>query len=173
MSDHLHCERKAAENAMSLVRKYAGRSAFVEPLMRLAHEETSHLVQVSVIMGERDLRLRADTPNHFTRRLLALVRQGEPVRKVDLLLTSALIEARSHERLQILAAGFRRIGDARLADFYEALASAEDRHADLFVELALAAEDASQRAAVDARLGELLDEEAAIMASLPGGARVH
>lgn len=158
---------------MSLVRKYAGRADFVEPLMRLAHEETSHLVQVSVLMGERDLRLRPDTPNHFTRRLLALVRHGEPTRKVDLLLTSALIEARSHERLQVLGAGFRRVGDARLADFYEALASAEDRHADLFVELAHQAAGPKHSAAVDARLDELLAAEAEIMESLPPGPRVH
>src|SRR3982750_1717700 len=51
LSDHLHCERKAAENALSLVRRYPHRGASVEKLGRLAHEETSHVVQVGALLG--------------------------------------------------------------------------------------------------------------------------
>ena len=32
LSDHLHCERKAAENALSLVRRYPHRGTSVEKL---------------------------------------------------------------------------------------------------------------------------------------------
>jgi tRNA-(ms[2]io[6]A)-hydroxylase len=168
LSDHLHCERKAAENALSLVRRYATRPALVARLTRLAHEETSHLVQVAALLEERGLPLRSDTPNHYARALLAEVRGNEPGRLVDSLLCAALIEARSHERLSLLAEGFASAGDARLGDFYAALAAAEDRHAEIYVELA---EGATPLAAE--RLAELAEREAAIIAALPHASRVH
>jgi tRNA-(ms[2]io[6]A)-hydroxylase len=169
LSDHLHCERKAAENAMSLVRRYPGQASLVARLTRLAHEETSHLVQMASALDERGLALRPDTPNHYARGLLALVRPNEPGRRVDALLCAALIEARSHERLSLLAAGLGRTGDLALANLYEALASAEDRHAELYVELARE----GAREDVDARLRELATREAEILAALPHAPRVH
>ena len=108
LSDHLHCERKAAENALSLVRRYPGDPALVERLCRLAHEETSHIVQVAAALAARGLPLRPDTPNHYARALLAERSQSEPDRRVDALLCAALIEARSHERLSLLPAGVLR-----------------------------------------------------------------
>ena len=106
LSDHLHCERKASENALSLVRRYPSDPAFVEPLARLAHEETSHLIQVSAILNRRGMVLLPDMPNHYTRGLLSQVRPREPNRRLDALIVAALIEARSHERLGLLAEGF-------------------------------------------------------------------
>jgi tRNA 2-(methylsulfanyl)-N6-isopentenyladenosine37 hydroxylase len=169
LSDHLHCERKAAENALSLVRRYAGSAALVERLTRLAHEETSHLVQVGELLRERGLPLRQDLPNHYARGLLALMRPNEPARRVDALLCAALIEARSHERLSLLAEGFAESGEGELGRIYAALASAEDRHAELYVELA----KEGAREDVDARLRELAAREAEILAALPPGSRIH
>ncbi|HVR63982.1 MAG TPA: tRNA isopentenyl-2-thiomethyl-A-37 hydroxylase MiaE, partial [Polyangia bacterium] len=99
LSDHLHCERKAAENALSLVRRYPHRGPSVTLLGRLAHEETSHVVQVAALIGARGWVPRADTPNRYARALLAEVRGVEPERLLDALLAAAFIEARSHERL--------------------------------------------------------------------------
>ena len=62
LSDHLHCERKAAENALSLVRRYPHRRGSVDALGRLAHEETSHVVQVAALMARRGLTPRTDLP---------------------------------------------------------------------------------------------------------------
>jgi tRNA-(ms[2]io[6]A)-hydroxylase len=169
LSDHLHCERKAAENALSLVRRYCGSPALVERLTRLAHEETSHLVQVGELLSERGLPLRPDMPNHYARGLLALVRSNEPGRRVDALLCAALIEARSHERLSLLAEGFAGRGEGELAGIYAALAHAEDRHAELYVELARE----GAREDVDQRLGELAEQEAGILGALPPGSRIH
>ena len=99
LSDHLHCERKAAENALSLVRRYPHRGASVAQLSRLAHEETSHVVQVAALLGRRGWTPRADSPNHYARGLMDEVRGREPERLLDALLVAAFIEARSHERL--------------------------------------------------------------------------
>jgi tRNA-(ms[2]io[6]A)-hydroxylase len=167
LSDHLHCERKAAENALSLVRRYSGQRAMVARLTRLAHEETSHLVQVAALLEERGLPLRADTPNHYARALLAEVRASEPERRMDALLCAALIEARSHERLSLLAAGFAARGDSALSAFYTALATAEDRHAELYAALAEECGDAGPR------LSALAAREAEILAGLPHAARIH
>ena len=170
LSDHLHCERKAAENALALVRRYPHRGTSVASLSRLAHEETSHVVQVGAILAARGWVLRSDSPNHYARNLLAEVRGDEPGRLLDALFVAAFIEARSHERLALLARGFAATGEAELADFYGALANAEERHSEIFLELArpLVPEDEYAR-----RLEELADREASILAALPLTARVH
>ena len=170
LSDHLHCERKAAENALSLVRRYPHNHHFVETLSRLAHEETSHVVQVTLLLAELKITPRGDMANAYTRKLLAEARGEEPQRRTDLLLCGALIEARSHERLRLLAQGFAEGGHGRLADFYEVLANAEERHADIFVDLACVFDDAT---VVGARLDELAEKEAAVLQTLGVGSRVH
>jgi len=179
LSDHLHAERKAAENALLLLRKYPHDRDFVETLARLAHEETSHVVQVTLLMEELGLSPRSDISNPYTRQLFEQMRQGEPARKVDSLLVAALIEARSHERLRLLAAGFAEVaarGGAesaraeKLSEFYTVLANAEERHAESFVALA---ERADSKPAVAERLQALAQREAAIVAELPLGPRVH
>jgi tRNA-(ms[2]io[6]A)-hydroxylase len=170
LSDHLHCERKAAENALGLLRRYPGQVGLAERLSRLAHEETAHLVQVAAVLDARGLTLRPDTPNRYARTLLDQVRGREPERRLDALLCSALIEARSHERLSLLASGFAAEGDTALAELYDALASAEDRHAEIYVELAA---DGASATAVATRLEELATREAEIIAGLPPLCRIH
>ena len=170
LSDHLHCERKAAENALSLVRRYPHRGGSVEALTRLAHEETSHVVQVAALLARRGWTPRADTPNHYARSLLREVRGREPERLLDALLVAAFIESRSHERLSLLARGFLETGDAELAGFYQALASAEERHAEMFVTLAAPLVTPT---VLEARIDELAQREAEILAALPHAPRVH
>jgi tRNA-(ms[2]io[6]A)-hydroxylase len=170
LSDHLHCERKAAENALSLVRRYPHRGSSVAALSRLAHEETSHVVQVAALIAELGFSTRTDTPNHYARALHGAVRGAEPARLLDALLVAAFIEARSHERLALLAAGFAREGRARLEMFYRALAGAEERHADIFLDLARPLVPAE---VFEARLAELAAHESAVLAALPHASRVH
>jgi tRNA 2-(methylsulfanyl)-N6-isopentenyladenosine37 hydroxylase len=170
LSDHLHCERKAAENALSLVRRYPHRGTSVDKLARLAHEETSHVVQVGALIERRGWTARADSPNRYARALLAEVRGREPGRLFDALLVAAFIEARSHERLGLLARGFARAGEAELADIYAALATAEERHAEIFIELARPLLPAAEG---DARIVELAERETEILAALPHASRIH
>ena len=82
----------------------------IAQLSRLAHEETSHVVQVAALMARRGWVPRSDTPNHYARALLSEVRGREPERLLDALLVAAFIEARSHERLTLLAARLHRAG---------------------------------------------------------------
>jgi tRNA-(ms[2]io[6]A)-hydroxylase len=86
---------------------------------------------------------------------------------VDALLCAALIEARSCERLGLLADA---LAEPALAAFYRALHAAEARHHALYVELAC---QVAPRAEVGARLAELAAHEARVLAELPPLARLH
>lgn len=170
LSDHLHCERKAAENALSLVRRYPHRGASVAQLARLAHEETSHVVQVGALLARRGWSPKADTPNHYARGLFAEVRRREPERLLDALLVAAFIEARSHERLGLLARGFEAAGERELGELYLALATAEERHAEIFLDLG---RPLVPEAVFEARIEELAARESEILAALPHASRIH
>ncbi|HUQ07587.1 MAG TPA: tRNA isopentenyl-2-thiomethyl-A-37 hydroxylase MiaE [Kofleriaceae bacterium] len=164
--DHLHCERKAAQSALSLVRSYPEHTEVVQAVARLAHEETAHVVQVSQLLGKKGIAASKDFGDEYAAALGAHVRRGEPHRLLDRLLVFALIEARSAERLALLATA---IPDEATAHLYGALASAEVRHRDMFLELAegIAPDTWRDRLAVLARA------EADIIGGLPLRARIH
>ncbi len=164
--DHLHCERKAAQSALSLVRSYPERAELVTAVARLAHEETAHVVQVSQLLGRRGVVATMDHGDEYAAALRTRCRRAEPGRLLDRLLVFALIEARSAERLALLAGA---IPDASTAHLYAGLADAEVRHRDTF--LALAADAAPDEWL--ARLHELAAHEAEVIASLPVRARIH
>lgn len=164
--DHLHCERKAAQSALSLVRNYPERADLVEAVTRLAHEETSHVVQVSQLLSRRNVSLRYDTGDDYAAGLRKHVRKQEPARLLDTLLVFALIEARSAQRLELLASA---LGEPE-ATLYRGLANAEHRHRDTFLRLARATTDA---ASYTARLHALAAAEAELIATLPLRARIH
>lgn len=164
--DHLHCERKAAQSALSLVRSYPERGELVLAVARLAHEETAHVVQVGQLLARRGLTATLDHGDEYASGLRELVRRPEPARLLDRLLVFALIEARSAERLALLAAA---IPDDATADLYRGLASAEVRHRDTFLELAAEVDPAGWRD----RLATLAAAESALVARLPLRPRIH
>jgi tRNA-(ms[2]io[6]A)-hydroxylase len=163
---HLHCERKAAQSALSLVRAYPERADLVAAVARLAHEETAHVVQVAQLLARAGIAPDYDAGDDYAARLRDRIRKREPDRLLDRLLVFAVIEARSAERLGLLAAA---IPDPRTGELYGALAAAEVRHRDLFLELAAGVAPATWRARVD----ELVRAEAVIVAALPIRPRIH
>jgi tRNA-(ms[2]io[6]A)-hydroxylase len=167
MADHLHCERKAAQSALSMVRAYPDRPHLVDAVARLAHEETSHVVQVSQLLARRGVTPRFDLGDDYVRALRTRLRGQDPGRLVDHLLVFALIEARSAERLALLG---EAIPEQEVAHLYRALAAAEVRHSDTFVQQAL---EVGPPGEVAARLGELAAREAEILARLPIRPRIH
>lgn len=166
--DHAHCEKKAAASAMSLVVAFPERRELVRRMTALAMEELSHFRAVYERLVARGLELGRDGGDPYARELLALARPSpERARQVDRLLVFGLIEARSHERLALLGS---HLEDAELARFYRQLADAEERHAEMFVELASVY---APRAEVLSRLDALAEDETRIVAELPVTARVH
>jgi tRNA-(ms[2]io[6]A)-hydroxylase len=167
LRDHAHCERKAAASAMALVNWYPSHEVLVRRLTKLAQEELRHFREVHRVIVERGLTLTRDSGDPYVQRLLTHVRHPSDQRRMDRLLVSSLIEARSSERLQLLAGA---LGDDPLGFFYKALATAERGHYTLFVDLA-ALYDAPE--AVASRLEVLAAAEADIVASLPIEPRIH
>jgi tRNA-(ms[2]io[6]A)-hydroxylase len=165
--DHAHCEKKAAGMAVSLIFRYAQRFFLLEPLSRLAREELAHFEEVLRLLEVRGIPFRSLRASPYAGRLRRCLRGTEPGRLVDVLLCSALIEARSCERFKLLA---EAVADTELAGFYRGLLVAEARHHQIYVELALQAAPAP---AVRARLRELAAREAEILASVPPRARMH
>ena len=99
--------------------------------------------------------------------LHALVRRDEPDRLLDLLLISALIEARSCERFEILAEGVK---DPVLASLYQGLRASEARHHGRFVALA---EQLVDRGAAASRLAGLAEAEGEIVERPCDWVRLH
>src|SRR3954452_118712 len=131
--DHAHCEKKAAAHALSMLAACPDAPGVPRAMARLAREEAGHLAQVLGLMERRGLVLGRDPGDPYAQGLQALVRHPPRERLVDRLLISALIEARSEERLRLLAAALE---DAELRVFYGRLAEAEKGHGELFLRLA-------------------------------------
>ena len=165
--DHAHCEKKAAANALSLLQAYPEVPGLPAQMARLAREEAAHLARVLQIMEERGLLLGRDGGDPYAQGLQKLMRNGMKERQLDRFLVAGIIEARSAERLALLAQG---LSDVALKRFYGELATSEDGHTKLFLRLAreIAAEDV-----VQARLDVLLDGEASLISALPLRAAVH
>lgn len=165
-ADHLHCERKAAQSALSLIRSYPERADLVGAMARLAHDETRHVMQVAALMAQRGQPASYDHGDDYAAALRAEIRVREPDRLLDRLLVFAIIEGRSAERLGLLAAA---LGDPRARALYASLATAEVRHRDTFLALARDAAPAAWRA----RAAELAAIEAGILARRAVAARIH
>lgn len=165
-ADHLHCERKAAQSALSLIRSYPERADLVREMARLAHDETRHVVQVSQLMARRGQPAAYDFGDDYAAGLREHIRKREPERLLDRLLVFAIIEGRSAERLRLLADALE---DPKSRDLYASLATAEVRHRDIF--LALARDTAPE--AWRTRAAELASAEAGILANRAISARIH
>ncbi len=167
--DHAHCEKKAASTAISLIFRYPERAPLMVPLARLAREELAHFEEVIAALRARGLEYRRLAPSPYAARLMTAVRAHEPARLLDTLLCCALIEARSCERMRLLA---EALDDPALVKLYRGLLACEARHFDAYLDLARGLELAPE-AALLARLGELAAHEAAVLREPPGEFRLH
>jgi tRNA-(ms[2]io[6]A)-hydroxylase len=133
------------------------------------------------LMEKRGLSLGRDPGDPYAQRLQAHVRQPAQERLLDRLLVSALIEARSEERLRLLG---EALPDPELRTFYARLAEAEQGHAQLFLHFAEEAPEVSgfgsqasgqkhKEPPFRARLRELLEIEAELVRLLPLRPAIH
>ncbi len=165
--DHAHCEKKAASTALSLIFRYPEYTRLHTPLSELAREELEHFEQVLEHLKDQGVKYGRQRPSPYAGKLMCMVRQGEPQRLLDTLLVCALIEARSCERMKLLA---ETLADKRLAELYRSLLASEARHHTLFVELALLV---CPEGEVKARLHEMAVHEAKVLAQAPDEPRLH
>lgn len=170
LSDHAHCELKAAQSALSLVGRYGGANPqLVAPLLELAREETEHFSQVHARVAARGAAIELPSADPYVVALRAIAKTEHPEVPVllDRLLVASLIEARSCERFKLLS---ERLRSTELRAFYRDLMASEARHHRLFVSLA---EDLFGVEPVRARLRALAEREGSIAGALPLGPTVH
>ncbi|MGH8298625.1 MAG: tRNA-(ms[2]io[6]A)-hydroxylase [Steroidobacteraceae bacterium] len=165
LNDHAQCEKKAASTALALMFTYPEDRRLSVTLSRLAREELRHFEQVQKLMAALAVPFERLRPGRYASGLRAALRTADPGRKLDLLLTGALIEARSCERFRLLAPRL----PAEVAGFYEQLARSEARHFEEYLELAREAAASQWRE----RLRQLADCEATLATTPDAQLRFH
>lgn len=165
--DHSHCERKAAGVALNLMFRYPSNAKLVRMLTAIAREELEHFELVNQWLDRRGIPLAPLSSPPYGALLKAQIRPKEPDRLLDSLLVSGLIEARSHERLGLLAT---HCPDSELAEFYRSLMASEARHYGIYWVLADTYYD---RSLVMSRLEELAIAESDFLATLHPEPRIH
>ncbi|NEP56207.1 MAG: tRNA-(ms[2]io[6]A)-hydroxylase [Symploca sp. SIO2G7] len=165
--DHSHCERKAAGVAMNLMFRYPSNTKLVRKLTAIAREELEHFELVNRWLERRGIPLAPLSSPPYGASLKAQVRHNEPERLLDSLLICGLIEARSHERLGLLAT---HCPEQELARFYASLMASEARHYGVYW---LLADTYFERDIVNKRLEELAITESEILSTLHPEPRIH
>ncbi|MBW4667931.1 MAG: tRNA isopentenyl-2-thiomethyl-A-37 hydroxylase MiaE [Cyanomargarita calcarea GSE-NOS-MK-12-04C] len=165
--DHSHCERKAAGVALNLMFAYPSNTKMVRELTKIAIEELEHFELVNQWLEKRNIPLAPLQPPPYGAGLKAQVRTQKPHKFLDSLLVTGLIEARSHERLGLLATN---CPEPELAKFYRGLMASEARHFGIYWVLADTYYD---REIVMQRLDELAVVESELLATLHPEPRIH
>ena len=167
--DHAQLEKKAAGTAVSLLFRYPERAALQEPLARLAREELSHFEGVLRQLERRGVPFARQRPGRYAGRVHAIARSDPKSHLLDALLVASLIEARSCERLGLLADALPEV-DPGLAAYYSSLLATEARHHGEYLRLA---ECFYPQRVVSERIEEIARHEARVLAELPFEPRLH
>ena len=172
--DHLlleqaHLEKKAASAALAFLFRWPERPELQVPLSRLAREELVHFERVVAVMTDRGVVFGPQQPGSYASLLKAEVRAPKEQRLLDELLVSALIEARSSERMALLAGELQGEVQA-VARLYADLVVAEERHKTVYCVLASELFGSSE---VEERFGALARQEAEIMARVSQRPGLH
>jgi tRNA-(ms[2]io[6]A)-hydroxylase len=172
LNDHAHLEKKAATNALELLTRWPEPNPpenWVAAMTAVSRDEVEHLAVVSRLLARRGGRLTKQHGNAYASDLHKLVRRGKGTEElVDRLMISALIEARSCERFNLLANHVQ--DDKELSKLYAGLWASEHGHYLTFIQLA---EQILPAKSVAKRWDEMLDAEAKIIQSQTPGPRMH
>ena len=165
--DHAHCERKAAGVAIQLMFRYPTEQNLSEVLSPIAREELQHFEKILYFLKDLGHSLKALKPPPYGSELAKNIRKEEPYRMLDSFLIAGLIEARSHERLSILALNSEKKSFRVL---YESLLESEARHFGIYWKLA---RNKFSKDETDKRLKELAKIESEILSNTYFLPRVH
>src|SRR5258707_12100456 len=155
--DHAHLERKAATTALNL-EKYRDLYGRVEELNAIAIEELQHFQLVLTLLKKRSIPFGQPHPSPWISGLMRAVRNGQRHQAIDHLICCALIEGRSCEKFQTLAAALAG-SDSELAGFYASLVESEGNHYAIYLLMARAIDEPE----ADRRLEFFLDLDARLI----------
>ena len=165
--DHAAAEKKASGMALSMLSHYPDRIELVTAMTDLAIEELTHYREVVKWIHSRGLQTASDTKDHYVLALRKFIRKESEEYLLDRLLVASIIEARGAERFALVA---EALDDAALKSFYQSIAKSEERHYELFLNLA---KTYVSTPVVEQRWQALLDIEADIVRALPIQAALH
>ena len=165
--DHAHCEKKAAGVAIQLMFKYPSEQSISEVLSPIAREELEHFEKILNFLKDKGIEIKPLKPPPYGSELAKNIRREEPYRMLDSFLVAGIIEARSHERLSILALNFE---DASLREIYNSLLESEARHFGVYWKLA---QEKFSKKEVFKRLNELAQKESEILSETFPLPRIH
>jgi tRNA-(ms[2]io[6]A)-hydroxylase len=165
--DHAAAEKKASGMAMSMLSHYPDKVELVIAMADLAIEELSHYREVVKWIHRRGLITAADKKDPYIIAFRKVIRKDSEEYMLDRLLTASIIEARGAERFALVA---EALEDPALKKFYQSIARSEERHFELFLQLAKKYIDED---IIEKRWNELLDIEAEIVKTLPIQAALH
>jgi len=165
--DHAAAEKKASGMAISMLSHYPDKTALVSAMAELAVEELTHYKEVVKWIHQRGLITTADTKDSYVIGFRKCMRQGQEEYMLDRLLIAGIIEARGAERFSLIA---NALPEGPLKKFYQSISRSEERHYELFFDLAELYIDKQK---IENRLPELLEAEAKIAAAQPIRAALH
>lgn len=152
---------------MTMAAHYTDKSELVGAMIDLAIEELTHYRDVFKLLQQRNLQIAPDEKDPYVNQFRQHIRRGPDVYLLDRLLIAGIVEARGHERFGLVADA---LTEGALKRFYMSITASEERHAELFVDLALRYLPEQQ---VYERLNQLLDAEASIAENLPLRPALH
>lgn len=150
--DHANCEKKAASTALNLIYRHVDHPDMLLQLSKLAREELRHFEQVVAILKDRNITYAQISSARYAGALRSQVRTFEPARLIDVLIVSAIVEARSCERFGRLI----EVLDPELADFYQSLLKSESRHFTVYLKLA---QQMAEGADISDRIAVFLEQD--------------
>lgn len=164
--DHANCEKKAASTALNLMYRHVDQTEMILQLSKLAREELRHFEQVVAILKDRNITYAQISSSRYAGELRKKVRTFEPARLIDVLIVSAIVEARSCERFSRLV----DVLDGELWAFYESLLKSEARHFTVYLKLAT---KMSKGTSIDDRVELFLQEDERLITSIDTEFRFH
>ena len=165
--DHANCERKAAGVALQLMFRYVSEPGLSEVLSPLVREELEHFERVLSILNARGRKLQKLAAPPYGAILAKNICKDEPRRMLDSFLVAGLIEARSHERMNLLSI---YSPDLELRNLYADLLKSEARHFGIYWKLA---DERFNRNILTSRLEELAKVESDALVEMHHEPRMH
>ena len=167
LSDHAHCELKAAASAHALIAKNPNHHGLAQSLTEVVIEEMEHFAIVLKELESRGGKLGEQTENAYASGLHKGSATTRNSLVLDRLVIAHLIEARSLERFHLLSL---HATDERLRTLFAELLPSEAAHQGMYSKFA---RELFGREAAEERIAELRALEGRVMDALPPGPTVH
>lgn len=167
LQDHAAAEKKASGMALSMALHYRDRTRLVSEMIELSIEELAHFRECVKLIHQRGGQLEPDQKDLYVNQLRTQIRTQKDECFMDRLIVGGIIEARGVERFGLVE---QALTEPTLKHFYHRICRSEEKHTDLFIDLA---EEYFPTNRVQYRLGELLDYESELLSSLPICAKLH